>query len=278
MSFLNQFKHEISGNPAGPKLVFLHGVMGAGSNWRRILPAFQKNYHILVYDQRGHGWSMKPEGEHEYTPEKYAEDLAQILAELKWTKTTVVGHSMGGRNALLFAKNHPEMLDLLVIEDIGPEGNPSAMKNTMALVTAVPTPFDSKDAAKNFFTYDFPKTNEQLKNAKVLGQFFFTNIEQKPNGQYDWRFSKDAIFKSLLSGHFKPRWEIIENLKVPTLFVRGELSDDFPRAEFEKVLSKNMLCEGVEISGTGHWVHFEEPEQFIHVLENFFIKHHVQRR
>src|SRR4051812_15656878 len=115
---LSQFHHQIAGNPAGHKLVFLHGLMGSASNWRKITPAFENDYQILIYDQRGHGRSFKPISG--YTPADFAGDLKNIIDELGWEKIHLVGHSMGGRNALEFAQLFPRRIDHLVIEDITP--------------------------------------------------------------------------------------------------------------------------------------------------------------
>jgi pimeloyl-ACP methyl ester carboxylesterase len=216
-----------------------------------------------VYDQRGHGWSFKPESG--YGPEDYALDLKLILDELGWQKVILVGHSMGGRNALHFAHKFPQRVLALVIEDIGPEGNPTAMQKTIDMVEMVPAPFVSKA----FFENDFVAQLGGGAGAKVLGQYFYTNIEARPDGTADWRFSKKAILSSLIKGHFQPRWEVVRDLKVPTLFVRGGNSTDFPRPEFLKVLEINPKIQGVEIPDAGHWVHFDKPDAFINAVRLF---------
>lgn len=268
MSYLQNFKYEISGPENAKKLVFLHGVMGSGANWRKVTPSFQKHFQILTFDQRGHGWSFKPA--FGYGPEDYAEDLRLIIDELGWAKISLVGHSMGGRNALHFADKHPARVESLVIEDIGPEGNVEAMRRTMSRVDMVPTPFESKMAAKAYFESEFVEKLGGGPSAKILGQYFYTNIEQLPDGHADWRFRKKAIFDTLVEGHFKPKWDIVKSLTVPTLFVRGGLSDDLPKEEFAKVLQINPNIKGVEIADAGHWVHFDQPEAFIEALKDFF--------
>jgi esterase len=267
MSYLHNFKYELSGHPDAKKMVFLHGVLGSGANWRRIVPAFQSDFRILVYDQRGHGWSFKPA--HGYRPDDYAEDLKLILDELNWQKVILVGHSMGGRNALHFAEKYPERVEALVIEDIGPQGHVESMQKTIDRVQMVPTPFASKVAAKEYFENEFVERFGGGKAVRILGQYFYTNIEVLPDGRADWRFQKQAILETLVEGHFKPKWDIVKSLKMPTLFVRGELSPDFPKEEYEQVLQINPNIKGVEISGAGHWVHFDQPEAFIKALKDF---------
>jgi len=271
MSYLQNFKYEISSEPHPHKLVFLHGVMGSAANWRRVIPAFEDRYQVLAYDQRGHGWSFKPATG--YSPEDYSLDLKLIVDELGWNKISLIGHSMGGRNALHFAQKYPQRLETLVLEDIGPEGNMDAMKKTIGYVEMVPVPFTNKKAAREYFNNQFVPKLGGGKAAHVLAEFFYTNIEPKPDGSADWRFSKNAILSSLVSGHFKPRWDAVEDLKIPTLFLRGEHSEDFPRAEFDKVLRVNPAIEGAQIAGAGHWVHFDNPQEFIRVVNDFLTRH-----
>src|SRR5512135_2152018 len=101
MSYLDNFSYQVLGNEKGAKVVFLHGLMGSGVNWRKIAQSLEADYQVLIFDQRGHGRSFQPSSG--YAPEDYANDLALILEELRWEKILLVGHSMGGRNALHFA-------------------------------------------------------------------------------------------------------------------------------------------------------------------------------
>lgn len=270
MSYLQNFKYELQGPDNAPKLVFLHGVMGSGANWRKITPQFQKDFRILTYDQRGHGWSFKPPSG--YAPEDYSEDLRKILDELGWEKINLVGHSMGGRNALRFTHDYPHRVEKLVIEDIGPQGQPAAMEKTLAMVEMVPAPFTSKAAAKEYFLGEFKQKLGGDQRAHILAQYFYTNIESLPDGQATWRFSKDAIIQSLRAGHFHPRWHEVEVLRIPTLFIRGQYSEDFPRDEYEKVIQLNSNVRGVEIPDAGHWVHYDQADEFSRVLRQFLLE------
>jgi pimeloyl-ACP methyl ester carboxylesterase len=267
MGYLQNFKYDIFGDPVKPKLVFLHGVMGSGANWRKITPYFTNNFCVLTFDQRGHGRSFKPMSG--YAPEDYAYDLKEMLNELGWHKIHLVGHSMGGRNALAFAHLYPDKLEALVIEDIGPEGNHLAMDRTLRLIESVPTPFPSQADAKEFFASDFLIFVENHPQKKILPAYFYTNIESKPDGTADWRFFKDGILQSLRQGHFAPRWDYIKELKARTLFVRGETSEDFTSGEFERVLASNPKIQGATVMGSGHWVHFDKPKEFSELVLSF---------
>ena len=259
MSFLNQFHYQIYGQDISPKLVFLHGLMGFGANWRKIVSSFEDQYQILTLDQRGHGRSMKPESG--YAPENYADDLIEILNELGWQKIHLVGHSMGGRNALNFASRFPQRVISLVIEDISPESKLSDVDRYEKLLGRVPTPFQNKKEAKEFLLNDF--------GDPVLGNYFYSNLVENDEGLIDWRFSKKGILESVRMGRQVDRWDEWKSLKVPTLLVRGENSQDLPQEIYEKMLKENPNVEGKIILDAGHWVHFDQPEQFISVLKPF---------
>lgn len=267
MSVLDSFHYQLSGPETAPKLVFLHGLMGSAANWRKITQAFEQERQILTYDQRGHGRSFKPLSG--YAPEDYAEDLLQILAELGWEKIQLVGHSMGGRNALSFANKYPEKVSHLVIEDIGPEASREAVERIKKLIALVPTPFANKQKAKEFLLHDFVQKISYNAHAKTLAQYFYTNIEEKPDGTADWRFYKPGILESMHLGRQEDRWDLVKNLKMPTLWLRGANTEELPKEIYGRILLENPLIKGIEIPQAGHWVHFDQPEAFVKALKEF---------
>jgi pimeloyl-ACP methyl ester carboxylesterase len=258
MRVLDRFFHKITGPEDGPRLVFLHGLMGYWANWRGVISAFENRYRILAYDQRGHGRSLQPMTG--YAPEDYAGDLRKILDELGWDKISLVGHSMGGRNAMVFASQFPQRINKLVIEDIGPDSNPGDVEYFENLLGRVPTPFTDKVKAKEFLYTEF---NPQL------GAYLYSNIEEKPDGRFDWRFSKDAILETVQVARRHNYWREYKSLTMPTLLIRGELSQELSREEYLKCLQENKNVQGVEIKGASHWVHSDKHAEFIETLKIF---------
>lgn len=259
MNFLENFHCEFSGVSEGPRLVFLHGLMGYAANFRRIAKPFESTHSILMYDQRGHGRSWKPEAG--YRPEDYAQDLLQILDALKWETIDLVGHSMGGRNAMAFAANHPSRVKKLVIEDIGPEANPASVRKIEALLAKIPTPFVDKRKAKEFMLNEL--------GDPALGQYLYSNLIETSPSVFDWQFSKLAILESVRTGRLTDRWDHIEALRCPTLLIRGAKSDEISEETYEKILRTNPKIQGVTIADAGHWVHFDQPLKFIEEIEKF---------
>lgn len=267
MSYLDLFHYQITGPENGRRWVFVHGLMGYLNNWRKIASGLEATERIFVFDQRGHGRSLKPATG--YTTEDYSEDLYRLTEDLGWDRFILVGHSMGGRNAMNFAYRYPEKVTHLVVEDIGPEAAKNAGTYYEDLLGIVPTPFANRQEAKEFFQTEFLARAKTRDKAAVLAQFLYANLEEKPNGTMDWRFSKSGILESVMQGNPHDRWREVESLRMPTLWIRGENSQDLSHESFEKILRSNQMIRGVEIPGAGHWVHSDQPGLFLLALQEF---------
>jgi pimeloyl-ACP methyl ester carboxylesterase len=278
-SYLSQFNYQIikgggttlsldeSLDPNLTRLVFLHGLMGFGLNWRRIATHLPETCVSLVFDQRGHGKSLKPQSN--YSPRDYAEDLELIRQEIGWPSFVLVGHSMGGRNALFYAHLYPEKVEKLVIEDIGPESKSDAISFYSSLINSIPTPFESKLKAKEWLLNDFNRTPFGKSGGQTLGQYLYTNIIETPEGLADWRFFKPGILESIQLGRAQDHWSIWESLTVPTLLIRGENSEDLSQSVYSEMLARQPRATGIVIQGAGHWVHFDRPQEFLEALIHF---------
>lgn len=266
MSILEKINYSITGSEGGRRWVFVHGMMGFLNNWQRITKLLGESESILCFDQRGHGRSFKPD--QGYAAEDYAGDLKELTDALKWDRFILVGHSMGGRNSLVFASLYSEKVEKLVIEDIGPEAKLSSSEYYQKLLDAVPTPFKTREEARHFFKNDFPSRVTTAEPLEVLAAFLYANLEEK-EGQWDWKFSKSGILETVRLGRQQDRWQEVASLKMPTLWIRGENSKELKPAVYEKILASNPMIQGVEVAGAGHWIHSEKPTEFSQALKNF---------
>ncbi len=258
MRYVDNFHYDRRGPSDGKKIVFLHGLMGSWTNWRAVFHFFSDRYEIFSYDQRGHGQSFHPaEG---YAPEDYAEDLKRIIDNLKWEKFYLVGHSMGGRNALIFSYLYPEHVEKLVIEDISPSTSLQTQK-IEDILDKVPVPFSERQEAKKIIF-------EEFKEDQTLASFLYSNIVQTSEGQWNWRFSKSGVLESVYKGG--NCWAEVSALKTKTLWIRGEHSNVFTQEDYERILKLNSNISGSLISRAGHWVHYEQLECFVNALKKFF--------
>ena len=110
----------------GQPLVILHGLFGSSDNWQTLGKKLAENYHVFLVDLRNHGRSPHSE-EHSY--ELMAKDVVEIIEERSLRHVILIGHSMGGKAAMVFAQQNPELLDKLIVVDIGPKAYPPSSPN-----------------------------------------------------------------------------------------------------------------------------------------------------
>ncbi len=282
-SYLSQFNYQITqgqGAPSGHphNWIFLHGLMGFGLNWRRIVTQLPSDHQSLTFDQRGHGKSFHPTSG--FAPKDYAADVELIRQELQWNPIILVGHSMGARNALSYAHTYPQYLSHLILEDMGPEPSPEATPFYQHLLESIPTPFVNKLAAKTWLLNDFLKTPWGQQGGVTLAQYLYSNIAETARGTSDqdvsghapaadWRFSKTAMLETIALGRSQNQWEEWFSVKCPSLVIRGENSKDLASSTFTKMLQTNKNSRGVVIKKAGHWVHFDQPLIFVQNLLEF---------
>jgi esterase len=264
MNLNKDLNYQIIGPDSPSKLVFLHGILGRGRNWQAIAKKMSSQHQCLLYDQRGHGQSFKPESG--YQLKDYAQDLRDLLDSIGWeSPVNLVGHSMGGRVALAFAHAYPQKVGRLSIVDIGPTSNWDSMSQILNRIEFVPTPFDGRESARAFMEGPFMEKYQ----SSMLMEFFYSNLNITNHG-YDWVFSKQAVRETLESSRFKDYWAEFKQLSMPTLLIRGELSQDLSAEDFTKVVAHNPNIRGEVVSGAGHWVHAERPQETVALLSSFF--------
>jgi len=111
-----------------PALIILHGFFASSRNWRSIARKLQQDFHIFVPDQRNHGASPHAQ------PMDYpsmAEDMVHFLQQHNLKKAHFLGHSMGGKVAMLLALNKPEVIDKLIVADISPSNYQHSFDHTI---------------------------------------------------------------------------------------------------------------------------------------------------
>lgn len=116
------FHYRETGHGSGPVLVLLHALGEDASDWDEVAEALSGPYRVLALDQRGHGRSEHAE---RYSFELMRDDLGAFADALGLEQFSLMGHSMGGLVALLFAEEHPERVQRLVIEDAAPPAGSS---------------------------------------------------------------------------------------------------------------------------------------------------------
>ena len=99
----------------GPNLIILHGLFGMLDNWKTLGKQLEKYFTVYLVDQRNHGKSPHTP-EHSY--QLMADDLKEFMLQQNISTTYLLGHSMGGKTAMQFALNYPEMVEKLIVVDM----------------------------------------------------------------------------------------------------------------------------------------------------------------
>jgi len=241
----------------GEPLIILHGLLGTLDNWQTLGKRFAQQYSVYLVDQRNHGRSP-------HLPEMnypvLAEDLKQFM-ESNWIyRSHIIGHSMGGKTAMQFALDYPDMLDKLVVVDIAPKGYEPAHEIIFEALLSV----------------DFTRVIERSEADAVLKekiadrsirQFLLKNLSRNKDGGYRWKMNLEALHE-----HYHRILEPVSGdhpYEGPVLFIRGGQSDYMFDEDREAILKLFPQASIETVQGAGHWVHAEQPAEMARLITAF---------
>jgi esterase len=246
------------GDAALPTMVLLHGLTGHAHTWDHMAPQLAERYHVLALDQRGHGDSDHAT---EYATADFTRDLEALVAQ-RWTPTPfiLVGLSMGGHNAIAYAAAHPEHVSRLIIIDIPPRlrRDPQATWDPTARPGEANHPvFDQFEQAVEVAragTPTAPQANLEYRT--------WWNLRQLGDGTMTFKHDPLAPVR------WEPAdlWDAWSHIIVPTLLVRGELTQVLPLAIAERMLAALPDGEMAQVPGSGHSVPTDKPEALTPVV------------
>lgn len=247
--------------PGGdPPLVLLHGLFGQGGNFgtvqRRLAaggPAGGRR--VLAFDLRNHGASRHIPG---MTYPGMAEDVLETLREFRALPCTLLGHSMGGKVAMLAALEAPAAVSRLVVADIAPAAYPPAHRAMAEAMMAIPlTPDLTRAAADAALAAVAPPAERAfLLHNLVLGERPF------------WRFNLPAIATALPTLEDWPRRDVSPYPGL-ALFISGARSDYLRSEHRPAIRALFPRAIHVTLKDAGHWVHADNPDGFVGLIESF---------
>jgi pimeloyl-ACP methyl ester carboxylesterase len=248
------------GRPGSPGLVLLHGGSAHAHWFDAVAGAFVADFHVLSLDQRGHGESDWPPGPR-YATEDFAGDLLAVLDALGWSRAVVVGHSMGGHNAMAFAAWHPDRVRGLCIADSRPAYPHERLQVMRRRGHRGPRRHESLEAAVASFRLLPPDTTAHPALLEHLAREGIVERE----GRHLYRFDPAC------NGSRRPvdAWPLLSRITAPTLIVRGEHSPVLPRPMAEEVRARIAGARLVEIPGAYHHLVLDAPEAFTAALAEF---------
>lgn len=243
----------------GKPLVILHGLFGSLDNWLSIARVFAENYHVYLVDQRNHGQSPHSDS---HTYELMAADLHEFFEDHNLQDAILIGHSMGGKTVMKFAAEHSELLDKLIVVDMGVKQYPVHHDLIIRAMQAL----DLEDTSSR--TEAEENLSHLLDEDESTIQFLLKNVyrQKQEDGsvKYAWRFNLDVVASDIEEMGLP----ILEGSEVETLFLYGTrsryvLDDDRP-----EILSlfPNATFKGLD---TGHWIHAQDPDGFTKAVEEF---------
>jgi pimeloyl-ACP methyl ester carboxylesterase len=242
----------------GQAFIILHGFLGMGDNWKTIGNKFsEQGFEIHLVDQRNHGRSFQSDV---FDYNNLVGDLKQYCTSHNLKNIVLLGHSMGGKTAMLFATKYPELVSKLIIADISPRFYPSHHQDILNGLSALnfevlKSRKQAEDVLANFIS-DFGTR-----------QFLLKNLYWVEKGQLGLRFNLKALKENVEEvGEALP-----ENAKFEkdTLFLKGDKSD-YITLDDEILIGKHFSKVEIKtIPNAGHWLHAENPQEFYQTVMAF---------
>jgi esterase len=248
------------GVPGRPALCFLHGGSAHAHWFDAVAPGFAARHHVLSLDQRGHGesdWASPPA----YATEDFAADLLGVMEALGWERMALVGHSMGGHNAMAFAAWHPARVAALAIVDSRPGIPRERLEAMHRRGHRGPRRHESLEMAIRSFRLLPPDTSAD--------PAFLDHLARRGLVERDGRFL--YRFDPACNGTRRPvdAWPLLQRITAPTLVVRGEYSPILPRDMAAEMGRRIPRAEVLEIAGAYHHLVLDRPEAFTRALQSF---------
>ena len=242
----------------GKPFIFLHGFLGMSDNWKTLGTKFSENgYEVHLIDQRNHGRSFHSD---EFNYEVMVQDLKTYIDSHQLEDIILLGHSMGGKTAMLFAVEHPELLNKLIIADISPRYYPT----------------HHEDILKGLSSLDFDniksrgEAEDQLKPyVSDFGtrQFLLKNLYWETKEKLALRMNLEALKENVNEvGEPLP---IHSKFEKDTLFLRGDRSEYISLQDESLIKTHFPNALIVTISNAGHWLHAENPTEFYEAVIDF---------
>tara|TARA_R110001583_G_scaffold86860_1_gene226688 strand:+ start:19498 stop:20262 length:765 start_codon:yes stop_codon:yes gene_type:complete len=242
---------------SGSPLLILHGYFGMSDNWKTVGVKFSENFEVHLIDQRNHGRSFHSD---EFDYEILVEDLHNYIQYHTLKKVHLLGHSMGGKVAMLFAVTYPQLVDKLIVADICPKYYKPHHEYILAALNAV-----------NFTLHTTRKKVEEVLKIYIkeqgIIQFLLRNVYWESKGNLAFRFNLHSLTENNAEvGEALPSFT---NFDGDTLFLRGENSNYITKEDISLIAAHFTNFQIITVKNAGHWLHAENPTQFYNEVVRF---------
>ncbi|MCW5660339.1 MAG: alpha/beta hydrolase [Burkholderiaceae bacterium] len=256
------------GAVTAPTIVALHGLRSFAYTWEPVALPLADRFRVVALDQRGRGLSDW-DPQRRYHAQEYVRDLEALVDQLELTRFMLLGHSMGGANAFIYAARHPERVAALVIEDIGPGASAASAgaERIRRELLATPDRFASWHDAAAFWRRQRPNIAEAALQARVRHSML-----ESADGAIVWCHDAQGIAHARL--HATPEqlvdlWPHVEAVQAPTLVLRGAQSDFLSAQTADEMARRNPHIRCQTVAGASHYVHDDNLAGFEAALHDF---------
>ncbi len=248
------------GNEGDQPLIILHGLFGISDNWvtfgRRIA---MEGFRVYIPDQRNHGQSPHS-GNFNYLA--LTDDLFEFIDEHEIENPMLLGHSMGGKVAMRFTLENPELVEKLIVVDISLKSYPPRTQHKKIIAAMRRVNLKQAKSRRDVEEQLLPLIPE-----KRIRLFVLKNLHRTAQNTFEWRLNIDGIETNL--DDMFDAIETDEQFEKPTLFIKGGASDYILPEDFDAIRRNFPHAEIITIAGASHWVHVEAPERFYQLAWGF---------
>lgn len=241
---LNIIRHD---GPEGPTpLLIAHGLYGSGRNWGVIAKRLSSDRTVLAVDMRNHGTSPWSDS---HTYPAMAADLAEVI-RAQGAPMAVLGHSMGGKAAMVLALTFPDLVSKLIVGDIAPVAYDHDQSPYIRAMQAV-------DLAKVEKRSDAEAQLAKLVDDPSLPAFFTQSLDLK---EKRWRLNLEVLSGQMPNILGFPQMD--STFTGPALFLSGAASHYVRPEHRDPIKALFPAARFAKIPGAGHWLHAEKPREF----------------
>lgn len=240
----------------GDPVIILHGLFGTLDNWQTVGKKMAEEHTVYLVDQRNHGKSPHTD---DFNYGLLAEDLRHFMEDQWVHRAHILGHSMGGKTAMRFALDYPDMVDRLVVVDIGPKAYSGGHQEIFSAMLDLPVDkLEARQEAEEFLAKRIAE--------KGVRQFLLKNLSREKDGGYRWKPNLPALY-----ANYADILAPVEGSPIgrPSLFIRGEKSNYILDEDWPNILQLFPQAKLETVSQSGHWVHAEQPEGLLELLLPF---------
>jgi esterase len=237
--------HKITNGSGGVPLLIAHGLFGSAKNWGVLSKRLSDWRQVDTVDMRNHGTSPW------FDTQSYTDMANDLAAEIDG-QADVLGHSMGGKSAMLLALTRPEKVRRLIVADIAPVGYSHTQMHLIDAMQGVDlTGVSSRRDADTILAGEVSEV--------AVRAFLLQSLDMKSTPPR-WMFNIDVLAAQMPDIIGFP--EIEARFDGPVLFLSGGASDYVLPAHHARILELFPQAEFRQIAGAGHWLHAEKPREF----------------